>query len=142
MDWTIARAGPGDAALLVAAGDDLFDEPVTAAGAAAFLADPSQVLVLARSGDRLVGFASGAFLRHPDKPLSLFIHEVGVHGDARLRGIGRALVQAMLDIGQAAGCASAWVLTENDNAPARALYRSAGGDEMAGVVMFDWGGDD
>jgi ribosomal protein S18 acetylase RimI-like enzyme len=128
-------------ALLVAAGDAIFDEPVTEAGAAAFLADPSQVLVIARSGGQLVGFASGAFLRHPDKPRSLFVHEVGVAEHARRRGIAGALVTALRDLARQAGCSVVWVATEHDNAPARALYRALGGTETEGVVMYEWNDD-
>ncbi len=142
MEWTIAKAGPGDAALLVTAGDTVFDQPVTPQGAADFLSDPTQVMVIARSGDRLLGFASGAFVRHPDKPLSLFVNEVSVHEDAQRHGIGRALMAAILNLAQQAGCGSAWVLTEDGNTPARGLYRAAGGAETEGVVMYDWGGDD
>jgi GNAT superfamily N-acetyltransferase len=120
----------------------VFDGAVTAKGAAAFLADPAQVMVIARHDDRLLGFASGTFVRHPDKPLSLFVNEVSVRDDAHRQGIGRALMAAILDIGQQAGCGSAWVLTEQDNAPARGLYRAVGWAETEGVVMYDWGSDD
>lgn len=142
MEWTIRTAGPDDAGLLVAAGDALFDHPVTPDGAAAFLDDPAQVLVIACAEGRVLGFASGAFVRHPDKPLSLFVNEVSVHESARRRGIGRALVEAIVAHGRGAGCGSAWVLTETDNLPARGLYRRVGGAETDGIVMYDWADDD
>ncbi len=68
MDWIITRAGPDDAPLLVAAGADVFDHDVTPEGAAAFLADPSQVMVIATGQGRLLGFASGAFVGIPTNP--------------------------------------------------------------------------
>ncbi len=85
-----------------------------------------------------MGFASATVIDHPDKPTALFINELGVNEAAQRRGIGRALVHAIRAEGRARACRQAWVLTEEDNHPARALYRAAGGEETTGVVMHDW----
>ncbi|MEO1329479.1 MAG: GNAT family N-acetyltransferase [Pseudomonadota bacterium] len=52
--------------------------------------------------------------------------------------LSRALMAEMLAIARAAGCAEAWVATEGDNAPARALYRAAGGAETERIVLYEW----
>lgn len=137
--WRIRRAGPADEAAILAA--DVFDGPATRDGTARFLGEGAaerDILMLADIAGRIVGFASGTVLYHPDKTPQLFIQEVGVNEDARRLGIGRALVLAIRAEGRKQGCATAWVLTEADNTAARALYVEAGGEETPGVVMVDW----
>jgi ribosomal protein S18 acetylase RimI-like enzyme len=143
-DWQIRRLGPGDAAKVMAT--DVFDGPATRAGTLRFLgapgaADPRNILMVAELAGVIVGFASGTVLDHPDKPPSLFVQEVGVNDTAQRQGIGRALVQALRAEGRKAGCTTAWVLTDADNTPARALYTGTGGIETTGVVMVEWAED-
>jgi ribosomal protein S18 acetylase RimI-like enzyme len=90
----------------------------------------------------ICAMATGTVLRHPDKPPHLFVNEVGVRDGLRGRGIGRALMAAMLGAARARGCAEAWVATEADNSIARALYRGAGGAESEPLVMYEWTFDD
>ena len=68
----------------------------------------------------------------------LYIDEVGVAPAFQRRGVGRALVERMLDIGRELGCGEAWVGTEPDNLPARGLYESLREkrDEAETFVMF------
>jgi ribosomal protein S18 acetylase RimI-like enzyme len=126
-----------DLDLLLAVEPDLFDNPVDPAQARAFLADPLHHLVAAVDAGRIVAFASGTVLLHPDKPPSLFINEVGTLDRHQRRGLASAVVRALIARGRAAGCQGAWVGTEPDNAPARALYRKLDGDEFA-FVGYGW----
>ena len=74
-----------------------------------------------------------------DKPAELYIDEVGVAEGYRRRGIARAMLEAMLAHGKAIGCEEAWVGTEPDNLPARALYdqrRAEGDDQAEEFVMY------
>ncbi|MEM1064870.1 MAG: GNAT family N-acetyltransferase [Pseudomonadota bacterium] len=121
-------------------GTDIFDNPLRPAELARFIADPSHCLVFAEVANQPVGFASGVIQYHPDKPPELFIKEVGVTAAFRRRGIGRQVVQRLLDEAWAAGCSGAWVITEDDNDAARALYRSVPKliSETSGNVIFDW----
>jgi ribosomal protein S18 acetylase RimI-like enzyme len=76
----------------------------------------------------------------PDKPPELFIAEVGVAARLHRRGIGLRLVRLIVEHGRALGCATAWIATELDNEPARALYRAADGvpdEQPAEVFTFD-----
>jgi GNAT superfamily N-acetyltransferase len=133
-------AAPGDAGLVLSA--DVFDGPARAGFTARFLGapdpDPRCILLLAELGGQVVGFASGAVLDHPDKAPQLFLMELGVNDSAQGKGIGRALVARMRAEGRTRGCSVTWTLTEADNAPARATYRAAGGEETMGVVMYEW----
>jgi ribosomal protein S18 acetylase RimI-like enzyme len=140
-DLRLRLARPGDLADLLAA--DVFDGPATALAAERFLglpgaADPRNILVLAEMDGRLVGFASGTVLDHPDKPRNLFVQELGVNEEAQRRGIAQALLAVLRAEGRARGCEATWVLTEDDNMPARATYAAAGGSETTGVVMYEW----
>ena len=140
-EWRIRRLGPDDAAALLQT--DVFDGPATPEGCARFLGQPGvasadNILLVAEQTGRIVGFASGTVLCHPDKPPGLFVQEVGVNDDAQRQGIGRALTLALRAEGRRQGCAASWVLTEPDNDPARALYTSTGGVETVGVVMVEW----
>lgn len=139
MDSIDVRAlGPQDLALLCATPPDVFDEEVNPEWAAAFLADPANLIVVAIDSGAIRGMATGTLLTHPDKPPQLFVNEVGVHSDWQGRGIGRRLMAAVLAEGRARGAAVVWVVTEADNTVARALYRGAGGQETDGLVMYEW----
>lgn len=118
-----------NAAILERVDEDVFDHPVDAKSLAGFLANPSNLLVVATVDEVVVGMASGIAYLHPDKPLQLFINEVGVSGRFQRRGIATRLVNAMLERGRELGCTEAWVATEEGNTAARALYSSLGGVE-------------
>ena len=108
---------------------DVFDHPVDPRWTAEFFADPRHHLAVALDGETVVGMASGVRYVHPDKPPELFINEVSVSQPCRGQGLGRRLVDALQGHARTLGCVAAWVLTEPDNAVARRLYASAGGEE-------------
>ena len=118
-----------NASLLGRVDADVFDNPVQPALVEAFLANPANVLVVAVAEETVIGMASGIAYVHPDKPLQMFVNEVGVAERFRRRGIGKELVRALLDQARELGCAEAWVATEVGNAAARALYATLGGEE-------------
>ena len=125
IDIRILHAG--DASLLERVADDVFDLPLDAALSAEFLRDPRHHLAVAIDGDVLVGMASAVHYVHPDKRPQLFINEVGVASSHQGLGIGRRLLDALLDRGRSLGCSEAWVLTDENNSIARRLYAGAGG---------------
>ena len=90
---------------------------------------------MAIDGGELVGFASAVHYVHPDKPVQLWINEVGVAERWRRRGVGRRLVEALLAHARTLGCEEVWVATEHDNVAAQQLYASTGG-KPAPVVMY------
>ncbi|HSD69534.1 MAG TPA: GNAT family N-acetyltransferase [Woeseiaceae bacterium] len=124
------------AALLDRVDADVFDHAIDAGSLAGFLANPTNLLVVARVDEEVVGMTSAIAYYHPDKPLQLFINEVGVSGRFQRHGIASRLVKAMLERGRELGCTEAWVATEENNAAARALYDSLGGveDEDRAIV--------
>lgn len=128
-----------DAEVLARVDPDVFDAPVRAEWAVAYLARPHHLLAVAIDDGLVVGMASGIEYLHPDKPLQLFINEVGVSDRWQGRGLGKRLMHALLDEGRRRGCIEAWVATEVDNTAARALYSSVGGTEdQAQAVVYTW----
>ena len=120
----------GDEAVLANVGPDVFDDPIDARAARAFLADDRHHLVVAVEEGVVVAFGSAVHYVHPDKPVpELWVNEVGVASTHRGRGIGKAVLQALLRIGRELGCSEAWVLTDRQNQAAQRLYSSSGGVE-------------
>jgi ribosomal protein S18 acetylase RimI-like enzyme len=125
-----------DAAVLERVADGVFDSPVDPALAREFLGDPRHAICVAIEDGVVVGFASGVRYVHPDKPSEFWINEVGVAPSHHRRGVGKAIMSALLAHAQADGCREAWVLTDEDNSAARALYRAAGGwEKPAGLLV-------
>ncbi|HEX8905170.1 MAG TPA: GNAT family N-acetyltransferase [Longimicrobiaceae bacterium] len=129
--------GPGEADVLARVLPGVFDDAIDLARTEEFLADPRHHLAVAIEDGVVIGFASGVDYIHPDKPRELWINEVGVAPERQGRGVGKAVVRALLDAARALGCREAWVLTERGNAPALGLYASLGGQESEEQpVMF------
>ena len=134
----IKLLGRTDLSLLHNVAEDVFDDPIVESSAKEFLNDPRHRLVVALDNDLVVGFVSAVIYVHPDKPApELWINEIGVAPTHQRQGIGKALMQAILEAAKQAGCTEAWVLTERDNLPAMTMYKSTGGEETPpDSVMF------
>lgn len=134
----IRLLGPTEAHIFQNVAEDVFDDPIVESSAQESLRDPRHRIVVALDHDIVVGFVSAVIYVHPDKPTpELWINEVGVAPTHHRRGIGRALMQAILEEARRSGCTEAWVLTERDNTAAMSTYRSTGGEEtLPDPVMF------
>ncbi len=136
--FAIKLLDPSDLHILNNVAEDVFDDPIVESSAQEFLADPRHRLVVALDNNVVVGFVSAVLYLHPDKPApELWINEIGVAPTHQRQGIGKALMQTILNIAQQSGCTEAWVLTDRANLPAMAMYKSAGGEEtLPDSVMF------
>jgi ribosomal protein S18 acetylase RimI-like enzyme len=134
----VDELGPGDEARAVRA-THLFDDDVTRATAAAFLADPRHHLLIATVDGEPAGFVSAIELLHPDKERpEMFIYELGVDEAFRRQGAASALLQRLLEICRERGCREMFVLTDEENDAAMRTYRKAGGGREPDPVMFLW----
>ena len=115
----------------------LFDQPAVPEHTARFLEDERHHLLVAREGGELVGFVTGVEVTHPDKGTEMFLYELAVGEPWPRQGIGRSLVEALVDLARERGCYGMWVLTDEDNEAAVATYTSAGGARRT-QVMLDW----
>jgi ribosomal protein S18 acetylase RimI-like enzyme len=131
----IRRVGPDDVTLFDRVAPDVFDAPIDAGRLAAYLREPNHCMLVAMRDCEVVGQVAAMIHRHPDKPTELYIGEVGVTPALHRQGIARRMLDAMLALGKNLGCEEAWVGTEPDNAPARALYESYG-IEAETFVMY------
>jgi ribosomal protein S18 acetylase RimI-like enzyme len=121
----------GDDGILMNVAAEVFDKPIDADLTREFLEDPRHHIAVAIEDGLVVGFASGVHYIHPDKSPELWINEVAVAPTHRRRGLGKAVLRALLEVGHTHHCAFAWVLTDRNNVAAMALYSSAGGIEGA-----------
>lgn len=139
MEIRILR--PGDEALLIAAVALTDEGPIDPAAAALHLADADLVAVAAVADGTVAGFVYGHVLRRFEAT-SFFIYSVDVAEAFRRRGIARAMLATLRDLGRSGGWDEMFVFTNAGNAAAMALYASAGGvePEPGDVVMFDFDG--
>ena len=119
---------------------EVFDNPVDPEQLTRFQADPGHHLVFAMLEDKVVGFASGVVMLHPDKQPIFFVNEVDVDPEFQRRGIATALCERLIARARDEGCKGIWLGTEADNTAARALYRRLEGRETPDIVIYDWDG--
>jgi len=136
---TIKVLSSSDLPLLLNVADDVFDNLVDESYAREFLADPRHHIVVALSEGVVIGFASAVHYIHPDKPTELWINEVGVAPAHQNQGVGKAIMNELLQLGRKLGCVNAWVLTDRSNEVANKLYKSTGGQVAEGdTVMYEF----
>lgn len=137
MEIRILR--PGDEALLARAVAMIEEAELSPAQAAAFLADPSLVNVVALAAGEPVGFVYGYVLKRFEA-VSFFIYSVDVEESHRRRGVARAMIEALKREGRTGRWDEMFVFTNAGNAAAMRLYASAGGVRPPpdDVVMFDF----
>lgn len=127
----------GDQALLARVAGGVFDHDIDPRYALEFLRDPRHHIAVAVEGGVVVGFASAVHYVHPDKGPEMWVNEVSVAPSHQGRGIGSAVLSALLEHCRKLGCAEAWVLADRENAPAMRLYSSLGGEQAPiDSVMF------
>ena len=129
---------PADVDILNNVAQDVFDDPIIMSSAQEFLNNPRHRLVVALDDNIVVGFVSAVIYVHPDKPSpELWINEIGVAPTHQRRGIGKRLLQSMLEAAKQSGCTEVWVLTDRENIAAMAMYKSVGGVEtLPDPTMF------
>lgn len=125
---TYRRLTANDIELVLAMNMSFREGLVSREAALAFLCDVRNWLYAAVDGNIAVGFAYGYALPRLDgRGDMLYIHEVGVAEARQSRGIGTAMLSALLDECRGAGMSKAFLITQSGNAAANALYRKLGG---------------
>ena len=136
MDARIVRIGPEQTGLLDRVAEDVFDARIDLGRLAAYVADPSHLMVVAVANGEVVGQARGVIHRHPDQPTELYIDNLGVTPVRKREGIASLLLDDLVAWARSEGCEQAWVGTEPDNEPARALYQGRGSEAETFVMYF------
>ena len=139
IETTISHAGPADLdalAVLFDAYRQFYGQPTDVSRARDWLRErlrfgESTVLV-AKQGEVTVGFAQlYAMFSSVHLARTWILNDLYVDQTARRSGAARALLDAATAYARAQGAAGISLETTVDNAPARALYRSAGWNEDA-----------
>lgn len=130
------RLAAGDAHILNNVADEVFDERISPERAAAYLAQPGNIMLVAIVDGLVVAQCAAVIHHHPDKVTELYIDEVGVGAEHRNLRIATLMLEEMFAIGRREGCEEAWVGTELDNVPARALYRARDPKEESVFVLY------
>jgi ribosomal protein S18 acetylase RimI-like enzyme len=103
-----------------------------------FLSDPDNFYLVATIDDQLAGAVHGYKLLHPTGVAYLYIDEVDTVKNFRRQGVARMMVEESLKIAKELGCAEAWLGTEHDNEPAKALYEGFKPDEVDNGPIYTW----
>ena len=99
------------------------------------LADPRTLMLVAFDGGLPVGFLLAHELpRRHGARAKLFVYELDVAETHRRRGIASALLDRLAGLARKRGIRAGFVLTDEDNAAANALYRSAHGTPHKDVM--------
>jgi GNAT superfamily N-acetyltransferase len=143
MDETvIRRASPSDLGALLSLYEELAGAKITAVGGdqasseplcAEILADPRRTLLVAVRGDQLLGTADLLIvpnLTHRGKPWAI-VENVIVAASARRTGVGRALMEYLIELAREAGCYKLQLVSGKHRIEAHAFYRSMGLDAVA-----------
>lgn len=132
---TIRSLGPEDAFVLDRLRPGLFDAPPDPARIWAFLATRVNDLVVALDQGEVVGMAYGTTQLRPDAPTTFHLGDIRVHPAFRRQGIGRRLLSRLQDKALDRGCEALWLVLEQDNAPARALFEATQTGETTGALV-------
>ncbi len=93
-----------------------------------FLADPHNVLLVATEEETPVGFALAYRLERWERTQPMmFLYEIEVLATHQRRGIGGALMEALLAECRQAHCYKLFLLTNASNTAALAFYAASGG---------------
>jgi ribosomal protein S18 acetylase RimI-like enzyme len=125
---------------LIAAVEDSegFNPDIALANCRALMQEPNNHLLVARQGNRVLGFINFSLrktLLHPAP--SALIDELAVSEKQRHTGIGKLLIDAAISRCRSLGCCEVEVSTEKSNTRARRFYKSCGFDEDAVLLEID-----
>jgi len=96
--------------------------------------EPVHALV-AESGGRIVGLAHYLFHRSTNQIANIcYLQDLFTIEEARGKGIGQALIEAVYEKAREARCARVYWQTHETNAVAQALYRKVA--ERSGFIVF------
>jgi ribosomal protein S18 acetylase RimI-like enzyme len=117
--------------------EDVFDATIDPRRLATYLEAGGHLLIVARSGEQVVGQVAAYVHHHVDQASDLYIDNLGVCPEFQRQGIARRLVDDMMAWGKEFGCEQAWIVTDTDNIAARNLYAGRGAEAEA-IVMYSY----
>jgi len=92
---------------------------------------------------KLLGMASSRLEVKPyGQERWLYVDELDVCADERRRGVGKFIMQKLIELAEEQGCEELWLGAEADNQPANSLYRSLDPDDVSNVMGYTYETDD
>lgn len=107
-----------------------YDQKFSEVSLSNFLQDPNHYYLLAYVGDKIAGASHAYLMQHPAGPKYFFIDEVDTIKDHRRQGVASAMVKELIKKSVDLGADEAWLGTEDDNEPAKALYEKLNPSEV------------
>lgn len=78
------------------------------------MSDPNSVYIVAHEGEELVGAIHGYAMLHPAGVKYFYVDELDTVVKFRRQGVGRALMEAAMDVATELGCIELWLGTEHE----------------------------
>jgi len=139
VEANIQQLSGENAELLRHIAPNVFDFPIDPLQLQAFLDDSRHTMMIAVVDDTVVGMASAVEYFHPDKQPQMWVNEIGVTPEHQRQGLGRRLLEALLQIASDRGCVVAWLGTDVDNKAAQACFQSVAGVEPPqSFLLYEW----
>jgi ribosomal protein S18 acetylase RimI-like enzyme len=103
-----------------------------------FILLPHNIFITAFEGEDFVGMASAHILTKTTGDVWLYIDEVDVVENMHKKGVGRHLMQYLIEFATQNNCHEVWLGTETDNIAANRLYQSLNPDEVSEFVGYTY----
>lgn len=100
------------------------------------ISSEANIFCIAFLDEQFAGMASAFVLHKPDGDTWLYVDEVDVCADKQKKGVGKAIMQFLLEYGKDNDCDEIWLGTEKDNVAANALYKSLQPTEVENFVGY------
>ena len=109
-----------------------------------FASLPHSIAFVATQGTAITGYCWGYRLDRPDDSTMIYLHELHVDENYRRHGIGRKLMETLIDLATTERITKIFLITGAENRPARALYESLGAQiaDQGATVNYWWNLDE
>lgn len=129
MEFCCRKLAPDDIDMVLRMNGDFREGFVCRKSARVFLKNSQNWMFAALYDGRIIGFAYGYELsRLDDAGNMLYIHEVGVVKKLQRQGIGYRLMTELKAACKSRGLCRYFLITDQNNAGANALYQKLGGE--------------
>lgn len=92
-----------------------------------YLRNPDNYLILAQINEVPVGFLTAySFPRIDCDKNMIYLYEIEVDESQRCKGIGKEMIQLLINLAKKENILEIWVGTQHDNIPAQRLFESTG----------------
>jgi aminoglycoside 6'-N-acetyltransferase I len=105
-----------------------------------FLDDHKNYLLINKVNNNIAGFAYGYGLtRFDGKNSMMYLHAIEVLPEYRRQGIGKGMINELVEICKKNNFLKMFLITETSNIPAVALYEKTGGvEKYNNGILFDY----